>query len=228
MANHLPNNKTPHLKQTIYTTQQNPKEPAKRPRNVRQDKGFLTQALSASRQPAPLTKDSRAEDVYSKTPRSQNRFPTRVKLVHTTFWLHPLVRAELERIAGRESLTLSQVGATACEKYVRDTIERQQSAILETKMRQIIREENRALGNRIVFFLMRIAFACEQARILITNVLKFVLKLAGLDQKSYYTLVDESAKMAKRNIIRNTPQIKSLLEEYEDSFTEGKDGEKEA
>ena len=43
-----------------------------------------------------------------------------------------------------------------------------------------------------------------------------------------YTLVDESAKMAKRNIIRNTPQIKSLLEEYEGSFTEGKDGEKEA
>lgn len=221
MSNYLPNNKTPHLKQNIYTTQQNPKEPAKRPRNVWQDKGFLTQALSASRQPAPLAEDSRAEDLYSKTPRSQNRFPTRVKLVHTTFWLHPLVRAELERIAGRESLTLSQVGATACEHYVRDTIERQQSAILETKMRQIIREENRALGNRIVFFLMRIAFACEQARILITNVLKVLFQMRGkFDEKSYYTLVDESAKMARRNILRNTPQIKSLLNEYESSFTD--------
>jgi protein-disulfide isomerase-like protein with CxxC motif len=158
--------------------------------------------------------------LYSKTTRVQNRFPTRVKLVHTTLWLHPLVRAELERIAERESLTLSQVGAAACEKYVRDTIERQQSAILETKMRQIIREENRALGNRIVFFLMKIAFPAEQARILTTNVLKWVCKLAGLDLKAYYKMVDEASSLARRNIIAKSPQIKDLMEKWEGMFTD--------
>ena len=59
-------------------------------------------------------------------------------------------------------------------------------------LRQIIREELQAFGHRMVYFLMRIAFSAEQAKLLITNVLKFVLKLAGIDQKTYVTLVDES------------------------------------
>jgi hypothetical protein len=79
--------------------------------------------------------------------------------------------------------------------------------------------------NRIVFFLMRIAFASEQARILISNVLKWVLTLAGVDQKSYYTMVDDSNKMAKRNIITKTPQLKSLLEEWENSFIDPREEE---
>ena len=58
-----------------------------------------------------------------------------------------------------------------------------------------------AFGHRLVYFLIRIAFSAEQAKLLITNVLKFVLKLAGIDQKTYVTLVDESAKLAKRNIL---------------------------
>jgi len=64
---------------------------------------------------------------------------------------------------------------------------------------------------------MRIAFSAEQAKLLITNVLKFVLKLTGIDQKTYVSLVDESAKLAKRNILANTPQFKALLSEWEES-----------
>lgn len=51
--------------------------------------------------------------------------------------------------------------------------------------------------------------------------LKFVLKLAGLDQKTYVTLVDESAKLARRNILANTPQFKALLAEWEAMPTNG-------
>ena len=193
--------------------------------SVLQDKGALTSARVASAQPGPVDKQSRAQALYSKTTRAQKRATTRVKLIHTTLWLHPLVRAEFERIAEREKLSVSSVGASACEEWVRYDIHRQQSAILETKMRQLIREENRALGNRIVFFLMRIAFASEQARILISNVLKWVLTLAGVDQKSYYTMVDDSSKMARRNIITKTPQLKSLLEEWEHSFIDPREEE---
>ena len=59
-----------------------------------------------------------------------------------------------------------------------------------------------------MYFLIRIAFSAEQANLLITNVLKFVLKLAGIGQKTYVTLVDESAKLAKRNILTNSPQFR--------------------
>ena len=153
------------------------------------------------------------------------RAGARGKLVHTTLWLDPVVRAEFERIAATEQLSISQVGAAACADWVRSDIHRQQGALAELKQRQMIREELQAFGGRIVFFLMRIAFSAEQARILITNVLKLVLKLTGHDLKSYYTLVDESAKLAKRNILRETPQLKSLLEEWEASTVDGRRGE---
>ena len=153
------------------------------------------------------------------------RAGARGKLVHTTLWLDPVVRAEFERIAAREQLSISQVGAAACADWVRSDIHRQQGALAELKQRQMIREELQAFGGRIVFFLMRVAFSAEQARILITNVLKLVLKLTGHDQKSYYTLVDESAKLAKRNILRKTPQLKSLIEEWEASTADGRRGE---
>ena len=45
---------------------------------------------------------------------------------------------------------------------------------------------------------------------------------SGLDQKTYYSLVDESGKLAKRNILANTPQFKDLLAEWEAG--EGKEG----
>ena len=124
-------------------------------------------------------------------------------------------------MAKLKHLSLSQVGNIACRYYVNATIERQHAEALSTVLRSIIREELQAFGHRIVFFLMRIAFSAEQARILVTNVLKLVVKLSGGDQKSYYTLVDESGKLAKRNILAKTPQLKTLIEEWEASTTDG-------
>jgi hypothetical protein len=217
MSNNLPDNKKLLSQQNIYTTQQNPKEPAKRPRNVQQDKGAFTNAPHEAGQPDPLTQGSRASGMNNNEVRAQKTNSTQVKLVHSTFHLHPLVRAELERIAERAHLSLSQVGNIACTQYVQTSLERQHATTLRTELRQIIREELQVFGHRIVFFLMRIAFSAEQARILGTNVLKLVVRLTGGDQKSYYSLVDESAKLARRNIIAKTPQLKMLLEEWDKS-----------
>ena len=82
-------------------------------------------------------------------------------------------------------------------------------------IKQAIREELRTFGNRLVFFLMRIAFASEQARILITNVLDRILRREAVTEKTFTNLVDQSNKMARRNIIHKSPQMKSLLEEWE-------------
>lgn len=200
-----------------FTHGQRPEE------GVRQDKGFLTKALSASQEPAPLEKGQGAHFVNKDSPRSQNApFSTppragRVKLVHTTIWLHPAVRAELERFAARENLSLSQVGAAACEEWVRQTIHKQFASLLQPIMRQIVREELTAFGNRIVFFLMRIAFAAEQARILVTNILSRLLKHLGAPDSTFQNLVDQSSKMAQRNIITKSPQLKSLMQEWEGS-----------
>jgi hypothetical protein len=152
-------------------------------------------------------------------PRPQTLSNARMKLVHTTFWLHPLVRAELERIAECERLTLSQVGATGLDAWVRHRLHDQHEALLYPVLRQLIRDELRAFGNRIVFFLMRIAFAAEQTRILVTNILDRMLKKDGVKPEIFNSLVDQSNKMAKRNIIKNSPELKSLIEEWEGSFS---------
>lgn len=91
-------------------------------------------------------------------------------------------------------------------------------------LRQIIREELRAFGNRVVFFLMRIAFAAEQARILVTNVLDSLLKREGVAQEHFHKLVDQSNRMARRNIIQKTPQLKTLLKEWDGLYPEEEQG----
>jgi hypothetical protein len=153
--------------------------------------------------------------VGTKVFRSNKRDTTKVKLVHTTLHLHLLVRAELERRAGQEFLSVSCVGATLLETAIRQDIHSQYTSLLQPMLRQIIREELRSFGNRIVFFLMRIAMASEQARILVTNVLHHILKREGVPQERFHQLVDQSNRMTRRNIIQKTPQLKTLLTEWE-------------
>jgi hypothetical protein len=82
-------------------------------------------------------------------------------------------------------------------------------------VRQIIREELAVFGDRIVKWLMRIAFASEQGKLLAINILKFVLRLARLDEKTYLTLVNESGHQARRNVLADTPQFKDLVSDWE-------------
>jgi hypothetical protein len=191
-----------------------------RPRGgVRQDKVVLTNALSASQQPAPLTKGGRAHIVNKDSPRSQNATRlqnvsgSRLKLIHTTTWLPPAIRAEIERIAGCEKLAVSQVCAIGLGQWVRQRLHDQHEETLYPVLRQLIRDELRSFGNRLVF-LMRIAFAAEQTRILTTNLLNRYLKHQGVPDETFNSLVDKSNKMAKRNIIARTPELKSLMEEW--------------
>ena len=157
----------------------------------------------------------------TKGVRANKTIPAKVKLVHTTLHLHPLVRAELERRAATECLSVSRVGATLLETAIRQDIHSQYNSLLQPMLRQIIREELRAFGNRIVFFLMRIAFSAEQARILIANVLHHILKREGVPEEDFHEVVDKSNKLARRNIIQKTPQLKTLLKEWEGLYPDG-------
>jgi hypothetical protein len=184
-------------------------------REVGQDKGHSENAPSVAVHAAPLIKGGGARALDTRNTQKQKTKSGRVKLVHSTFHAEPRVYAELLRLAGEQGLSFSQTVNAACRFYTNATIEQQHAESLRDVIRQIIREELQVFGHRIIYFLMRIAFSAEQAKLLITNVLKFVLKLVGLDQKTYFPLVDESAKRAKSNILANTPQLKALLAEWE-------------
>ncbi len=172
--------------------------------------------------------------------RSNKKDNIKVKLVPLTSHVHPLVKAELQRIAEQEQLSLSKVSSTAVEEWIHWKLHKQHEALMYPIVRQVIREELQAFGNRIVFFLMRIAIASEQARILITEVLKRVFiaitrieKLItfltnGKEQKSqntkegtqstieiFNTIVEKSYKMARANVFRKSYDMKRMLEEWE-------------
>jgi hypothetical protein len=211
----MASNGNPQFERFVFPLQSNGAAGNARDVAVRQDKGVLTNAPRSTKQPAPLEKASRPPPSGTNVVRANKHIPAKVKLVHTTLHLHPLVRAELERRAATEFLSVSCVGATLLETAIRQDIHSQYNSLLQPMLRQIIREELRAFGNRVVFFLMRIAFASEQARILITNVLDSLLKREGVSQERFHELVDQSNKMARRNIIQKTPQLKTLLKEWE-------------
>jgi hypothetical protein len=228
MVHTLLNNKPSHTQRNIFTNQpQNHNRKTAREGNIGklwQDKGHLGNAPHKASQPAPLGKGSGARAVNTKTAQAQKTKSGRANRIHSTFHIEPGVRVEMERIATEQGLSFSEACNVACRFYTNATIEKQHAESLKDVLRQIIREELQAFGHRLVYFLMRIALSAEQAKLLITNVLKFVLKLAGIDQKTYVTLVDESAKLAKRNILANTPQFKDLLAQWEESGGKGDTG----
>jgi hypothetical protein len=220
----MASNRKPQLLRQVFSQQSNGAAGDAVNAAVRKDKGVLTNARVASDQPAPPVQGSRPPALGTKWVRPNTNNPAKVKLVHTTLHLHPLVRAELERRAATEYLSVSRVGATLLETAIRQDIHSQYNSLLQPMLKQIIREELRAFGNRIVFFLMRIAFAAEQARILVTNVLDSLLKREGVSQEHFHELVDQSNRMARRNIIQKTPQLKTLLKEWEGLYPEGEQG----
>jgi len=215
----LLNNKSPLQQQNIFTNQ--PKNQNRKTarggnsREVGQDKGHYGNAPHKASQPAPFSKRSGARAVNTKNVHIPKTKTGREKLIHSTVHYEPRVLAELKRIAEEQGLSFSEVCNAAGRSYVNATIEKQHAEVLRDVLRHIIREELQIFGNRIVKFLLRIAFSAEQGKLLATNILKFALKLSRIDEKTYVTLVDESGKMAKRNILANTPQYKDLFAQWE-------------
>lgn len=226
MVKTLLNNKPPLQQQNIFTNQsknQNRKTArGGNSREVGQDKGHYGNAPHKASQPAPFSKGSGARAVNTKTVQLQKTKTGREKLIHSTVHYEPRVHAELKRIAGEQGLSFSEVCNAAGRSYVNATIEKQHAELLRDVLRHIIREELQIFGDRLVKFLIRIAFASEQGKLLSTNILKFVLKLSHVDEKTYLTLVDESGKMAKRNVLADSPQFKALFEKWKTN--EGKEG----
>ena len=208
--------KSPHLNGNIFQNQSKShhrkKARAGDSRNVRQDKGHLENAPHVAGEPAPLSNGSGARALNTKTVRVQKTKTGQTKLIHSTVHYEPRVHEELKRIAEKRGLSFSEVGNAAGRFYIDAEIEKQHAETLRDVVRQIIREELRAFGDRIIRYLSRIALSSEQGKLLITNVLKFVLRLAHIDQKTYVTLVNESGHQARSNVLANTPQFKAVLE----------------
>jgi hypothetical protein len=219
MPSRSANTQRSHFSRNIFLQQSSAGNVQQPPRGVGQDKPHPSRERIASAQPGSGKKDMRSHDMNSNTPRSQKRSTPQRKTVQLIVWVHPFVKAEIQRTAKREGLSVSKVGAAFLEQATRQDIHSQYNSLIQPMIEQTVRKELRSFGNRLVFFLMRIAFASEQARILITNILDRILRREGVPESIFTNLVAQSNKMAQRNIIKKTPQLTSLLEEWEEIAT---------
>ena len=205
-------------------TQQSYSPNGQQPRSgVRQDKPLPTRARIASTQPAALKKGMRAHETQSNGARSQNRPTPKRKTVKLTVWVNPVVKAELERIAESEGLSMSATGAAFLEKALQANVDMQYGSLLQPIIESAIRKQMRGISTRLAWLLVRVAFDSGQTRSLVTNILG---RQPGVTPEVLKTILDSSSKTAKGNITRKTPQLIELIEAVEHWMSD-EEGEKQ-
>jgi hypothetical protein len=191
--------------------------------SVVQDKARISSAQVRTRQPAPLTKNTREQSLNSKLPRSQNR-PTRNKRTKKlTLWVEPIVKDELERIAKREGLSLSKSGAAFLKRSLQQNIDLEYSALLTPIIEAAIDKRMNARDNRLAWLLVRVAFASEQTRAIATNILG---RQQGMTEDILKNILAMSQRTAKGNITRSSPELRELITAI-DNWLLSKDQEQE-
>src|SRR5215467_2839670 len=91
--------------------------------------------------------------------------------VQVSSWVKPAVKEELQHIASREGLSLSQTSAALLEEAVRQKLHIQHAVLLQPIIEQAIRSQMRQISTRLAFLLVRVAFDAGQIRGVVTNIL---------------------------------------------------------
>ncbi len=156
----------------------------------------------------------------SNTSRSQNRPTPKRKTVHLTLWVKPVVKAELKRVAETEGLSVSSTGGAFLEEAIRQKLHVQHAVLLQPIIEQTIRRQMRTISTRLAWLLVRVAYDSGQTRQLVTNILR---RQPGVTPAILNQILDSSNNAAKRNVLRRTPQIATLIAEVEKWLDEEED-----
>ena len=175
---------------------------------VRQDKGAVNRARTATRQPAPQTHGMRPQLMNTTASRSQKKPTPKRKTVHLTVWTKPGVKAALQRIAAQEGISVSAAGSALLERALQQNADMQYSALLQPIIEKEIRRNMRGISTRLAWLLVRVAFDTGQTRSLVTNMLG---RQPGVTPDMLKTILEQSSKTAKGNITRKTPQLTELM-----------------
>jgi hypothetical protein len=204
--------KLPQSAQNVFATRPNGVQNQQSVSGVRQDKRAFPSARTASGQPAPDTKDERAAPLSQNQVRSQNHITTQQRAVKVTAWVKPGVKAELERKAAQEGLSVSATTAALLERALQQTIDMQYGALLQPVIQSEIRKNMRGMTSQLAWLLVRVAFATGQTRSLVINILG---RQVGMTPDLLKSLLEHSEKSAKGSITRKAPELTELMEAVE-------------
>ncbi len=213
----MTNNENTHSTQKTLPRRSNTAKLQQPRSGVWQDNPTLPPARTATKQPAPPKKGMRPtlKDVFSTRARTSTGKSR--KTVHLTLWVKPVVKAELERIAEQEGLSVSATGAAFLEQALQQNLHSQHAALLDTIIDKAIGKHMRSYSIKLAMLLVRVSFASEQTRSLVTNILG---RQPGITPEVLNQILDGSSRAAKGKITYKTPQLESLIEEVEQWFTE--------
>lgn len=135
---------------------------------------------------------------------------TKRKTVQVVGWIAPQLKAELERIADQEKLSLSRTVASILEEGVRQKLHIQHAILLQPIIETTISREISRTSNRLAALLVMAVFASEQTRGIITNLLN---RQPGMTPTILDHILDGSRKTATRNLTRHSPQLEKIMTE---------------
>jgi hypothetical protein len=190
---------------------------------VRQDKDRNSCDRAASPQPAAVNKFTRSPATSRKSARSKKGDSDNRRAVPVQVWVSPLVKDELSRIASSDGLSLSSAGAALLMRSLQANVDMQYGALLRPIIETVIAKQMAGIATRLTWLLVRIAFDAGQTRSLVTNILG---RQQGVTQPLLKTILDGSARSAKANIMRRTPQIKELIDAVEQWMLQDDRGDK--
>ena len=193
--------------------------------DVRQDKRGKTTARPATTQPARFDIPMRAEQLNTKTTRSQNASIDNSRTAQLTLWVEPRVKAEVVRRAAEigGSATPSSVGAELLKRGIQTDLDMAYGALLTPVFESVLKRYMTARDNRLAILLVRACIAIEQTRSVSVNVLGRQTKITpGVLNK----ILDESLKEAKKTITNRSPELKDLVKELHSWIVDEETGEK--
>jgi hypothetical protein len=177
--------------------------------DVRQDKARGFSARIGTRQPAPVNQPPRARQLNPTSTRSKTPLVHKTRTVHLDLWVQPIIKAELQRLAEQEGLSLSATGAALLEAAIRQKLHIQQGVLLQPLVKQAIRDQMQGLSNRLAWLLARNVFASEHTRSLVTNILS---RQQGMTEETLKTILARTQQAAKGNLTRRNPELEELID----------------
>jgi len=178
-------------------------------RGVWQDNPAPTAAPPASPQPAPPKEEIRTVPKKLQTTDTHHKGNRLKKDIQLNLWVRPVVKAELERVAKREGLSISTAGEALLEHALQQDITTQHAALLEPIIDKAIGKHMRSYSNRLAVLLVRSLFTAEQTRSFVYNLL---VRHPDMTDDKLNEIKTGAENRAKANITRITPQLKTLIE----------------
>src|ERR687891_235315 len=205
----MASNGKPHFSTNIFQNQSNGVLSQTLDASVRQDKARIASARTGTPQPAAVQTPRRAKGLNRNTPRSTNRNSAKTTTVHLDLWVNPIVKAELQRLAAQEGLSLSATGAALLEAAIRQKLNIQHGVLLQPIIKTAIHEAMQGISNRLAYLLARTAFSSEQTRSLATNILG---RQSGMTEETLKTILAMTKRTAQGNLTRRNPELEEVIQ----------------